>query len=210
MRIVISSLGILRRIGQTWGPYLMLEILLPGGTLLALLLFLYRRRKLNARRDAPPTAVALPRALVRDVERGNFVLQPRYPLVLVTVAVAGMLAAYAQSAAARASVSGTKISSTGTVSGVSVTGVQGSSGGGSGGIGFGTFRLFGGGGTSTSSMSADAPAGAVSISGATVSGSNLPTNGTIANSTVRGATLSAGNEYHLSARFFEHEQSNDI
>ena len=27
------------------GPYLMLEILLPGGTLLALLLFLYRRRQ---------------------------------------------------------------------------------------------------------------------------------------------------------------------
>ena len=28
------------------GPYVMLEILLPGGTLVALLLFLYRRRKL--------------------------------------------------------------------------------------------------------------------------------------------------------------------
>lgn len=29
---------------QTVGPYLLLEILLPGGTLLALVLFLYRRR----------------------------------------------------------------------------------------------------------------------------------------------------------------------
>jgi hypothetical protein len=28
-----------------FGHYLMLEILVPGGTLLALLLFLYRRRK---------------------------------------------------------------------------------------------------------------------------------------------------------------------
>jgi hypothetical protein len=43
MRIVMSWLGILRRIGQKAGPYLMLEMLLPGGTLLALLLFLYRR-----------------------------------------------------------------------------------------------------------------------------------------------------------------------
>ena len=45
MRIVISWLGVLRRIGQKAGPYLMLEMLLPGGTLLALLLFLYRRRE---------------------------------------------------------------------------------------------------------------------------------------------------------------------
>lgn len=34
----------LRRWGLNFGPYLVLEILLPGGTLLALLLFLYRRR----------------------------------------------------------------------------------------------------------------------------------------------------------------------
>ncbi len=45
MQIVMSWLGILRRVGQKAGPYLMLEMLLPGGTLLALLLFLYRRRK---------------------------------------------------------------------------------------------------------------------------------------------------------------------
>jgi len=40
MRIVMNWLGLLRRIGQKAGPYLMLEMLLPGGTLLALLLFL--------------------------------------------------------------------------------------------------------------------------------------------------------------------------
>ena len=78
MQIVMSRLGILRRIGQNWGPYLMLEILLPGGTLLALLLFLYRRRKLNTRSDAPRTAIALPRAPVSIVEQCNFVRQPRY------------------------------------------------------------------------------------------------------------------------------------
>jgi hypothetical protein len=64
MQRVISSLEILRRIGQNWGPYLMLEILLPGGTLLALLLFLYRRRKLNTQSHAPRTGVAVARALV--------------------------------------------------------------------------------------------------------------------------------------------------
>jgi hypothetical protein len=60
MQIVISSLGMLRRFGQQLGPYLMLEILLPGGTLLALLLFLYQRRKLRvgrvARRPLNPPA----------------------------------------------------------------------------------------------------------------------------------------------------------
>jgi hypothetical protein len=63
MQIVIGSLGMLRRFGQNWGPYLMLEILLPGGTLLALLLFLYRRRKLDSRSDAPRTVAAMTRAL---------------------------------------------------------------------------------------------------------------------------------------------------
>jgi len=47
MQIVISSLGLVRRFGQKLGPYLILEILMPGGTLLALLLFLYQRWKLN-------------------------------------------------------------------------------------------------------------------------------------------------------------------
>jgi hypothetical protein len=36
--------GALRRWGLAFGPYLMLEILLPGGTLIAFLLYLYRRR----------------------------------------------------------------------------------------------------------------------------------------------------------------------
>jgi hypothetical protein len=51
MQIVTSWFGILRRIGQEAGPYLMLEMLLPGGTLLALLLFLYRRRNLYPQRS---------------------------------------------------------------------------------------------------------------------------------------------------------------
>ena len=47
MQIVMRGLGLVRRFGQKLGPYLMLEILMPGGTLLALLLFLYQRRKVN-------------------------------------------------------------------------------------------------------------------------------------------------------------------
>ena len=43
MQIAVDWLSILRRAGQKAGPYLMLEMLLPGGTLFALLLFLYRR-----------------------------------------------------------------------------------------------------------------------------------------------------------------------
>lgn len=46
MQLVISHLRTLRRFGQKLGPYLMLEIVLPGGTLFALLLFLYQRRKM--------------------------------------------------------------------------------------------------------------------------------------------------------------------
>jgi hypothetical protein len=43
MRILVTTLGILRPVAQKLGPYLLLELLLPGGTLLALSLFLYRR-----------------------------------------------------------------------------------------------------------------------------------------------------------------------
>ena len=43
LKILIAKLGLLI---AKLGPYVMLEILLPGGTLFALLLFLYRRRKL--------------------------------------------------------------------------------------------------------------------------------------------------------------------
>ena len=46
------------------GPYVALEILLPGGTLIALLLFLYRSR--NAAPDA--RLVALKAALLRVVD----------------------------------------------------------------------------------------------------------------------------------------------
>src|SRR4030088_1954825 len=56
MQFVVRSVGVTWELARRLGPYLMLEILLPGGTLLALLLFLYRRRQVNgatgARRNA--------------------------------------------------------------------------------------------------------------------------------------------------------------
>jgi hypothetical protein len=70
MQIVIGGLETLRRLGQKLGPYLMLEILLPGGTLLALLLFLYRRGKLHAGTHAPRTTLSLSRVLGRIAEQG--------------------------------------------------------------------------------------------------------------------------------------------
>jgi hypothetical protein len=68
VQIVVGSLEMLSRLGRRLGPYLMLEILLPGGTLLALLLFLYRRYKLHAGTKVPPTTLTLNRALGRIAE----------------------------------------------------------------------------------------------------------------------------------------------
>jgi hypothetical protein len=55
MDVIIRGLQVLRRFGQSVGPYLVLEIVLPGGTLLALLLFLYQRRQLGNGGMAQPT-----------------------------------------------------------------------------------------------------------------------------------------------------------
>lgn len=66
MAFVIGVLTVLRRWGQALGPYLMLEILLPGGTVLALLFFLYRRRAVAMAR--PPAAKPL-EPLEAGVER---------------------------------------------------------------------------------------------------------------------------------------------
>jgi hypothetical protein len=46
MQTVANVLEVLRAWAQKLGPYVLLEILLPGGTLFALLLFAYRRSRL--------------------------------------------------------------------------------------------------------------------------------------------------------------------
>src|SRR6266480_2250363 len=47
MQCVVRSVGMTWALARRVGPYLMLEILLPGGTLVAVLLFLYRHRQLH-------------------------------------------------------------------------------------------------------------------------------------------------------------------
>ncbi len=43
MEILIVGLEMLRRLLPRIGPYLLVEVVLPGGTLFALLLYLYQR-----------------------------------------------------------------------------------------------------------------------------------------------------------------------
>jgi hypothetical protein len=76
MQTVISYLGIVRRLGRKFGPYLMVEMLLPGGTLLALLLFLYQRGKLDVRRDARRAVLAAMRTLAGLFEQRVLVPVP--------------------------------------------------------------------------------------------------------------------------------------
>ncbi len=51
--LLTGCLSSLRRFGKLSGPYVLLELLLPGGTLFALLLFIYRRKKLRYRARLP-------------------------------------------------------------------------------------------------------------------------------------------------------------
>jgi hypothetical protein len=47
IRALIARFEPLYQSGIKLGPYVLMELLLPGGTLFALLLFLHQRRKLN-------------------------------------------------------------------------------------------------------------------------------------------------------------------
>jgi hypothetical protein len=46
METIANVLEVLRTWARKLGPYVLLELLMPGGTLLALLLFLYRRNQM--------------------------------------------------------------------------------------------------------------------------------------------------------------------
>ncbi len=78
MQRVMDHVDTLRRFGQRVGPYLMLEILLPGGSLFALALFLYQRRKLGVGRSLPRPMQALMRAWASLVPQISFIPQPCY------------------------------------------------------------------------------------------------------------------------------------
>jgi len=61
-----------------WGPYLMIELVMPGGTLLAVLLFLYQRRNGKLGAGQPEGPMAMMRALLATVQQGTLLLQPSY------------------------------------------------------------------------------------------------------------------------------------
>ena len=68
-QFVIGQFELLRRFGAKLGPYVLLELLLPGGTLFALLLFLYQRWKLNAGSLPTRMGLASPAAVVSMLGR---------------------------------------------------------------------------------------------------------------------------------------------
>jgi hypothetical protein len=51
MEILVIGLEVLRRSLARMGPYVLVELVLPGGTLIALLLYLYRRRTASVGRQ---------------------------------------------------------------------------------------------------------------------------------------------------------------
>jgi len=53
MQIINPGWQLLRRAAKAVGPYMLLELLLPGGTLFALLLYLYRSGALAALHPVP-------------------------------------------------------------------------------------------------------------------------------------------------------------
>jgi hypothetical protein len=70
MQRVVFILVMLRRWAQKLGPYLLLEILLPGGTLFALLLLFYRTRMVSLGPVAPRPPLPMTRALIRNAQQG--------------------------------------------------------------------------------------------------------------------------------------------
>jgi hypothetical protein len=71
---------------QKLGPYLLLEIFLPGGTLIALLLFLYQRKQLaDGAADMPIVATAFTtlRDAYQRVTTWVKASQPRFELTAV-------------------------------------------------------------------------------------------------------------------------------
>jgi hypothetical protein len=74
--MLVGPFELLRRFGARLGPYVLLELLLPGGTMFALLLFLYRRRKPGA--GSPPALIRLasPPAVVSTLGRDVLPRQP--------------------------------------------------------------------------------------------------------------------------------------
>jgi hypothetical protein len=69
METLTGTLEMLRQWLSRLGPYFLVEILLPGGTLFALLLYLYRRANSGIGQDSLRPAMALSRRFVGSSQR---------------------------------------------------------------------------------------------------------------------------------------------
>ena len=73
--IAVRSFRVFGNLVQKAGPYLLLEILLPGGTLFALLFFLYQRRQQSGAAKGARVSVLFARAIAKL--RGDALLPDR-------------------------------------------------------------------------------------------------------------------------------------
>jgi len=74
----MNSLRTLARMARAAGPYLLLEMILPGGTLFALALYLHRRGHLRFLDNAGRVASAVGETLGSELMEVSHALQPAY------------------------------------------------------------------------------------------------------------------------------------
>ena len=74
----MENLRTLARLARSAGPYLLLEMLLPGGTLFALALYLHRRGHLRFLGNAGRVASAVGETLGSELMEVSAALQPAY------------------------------------------------------------------------------------------------------------------------------------
>jgi hypothetical protein len=83
MQAILKRLNVVREVGRKAGPYLLLELVLPGGTLCALLLFLWQRRHPQAGMRAWRVVTERVRALASACEPSLWAPMPaRVPVRL--------------------------------------------------------------------------------------------------------------------------------
>lgn len=75
---VMQSVWAVGRALQRAGPYVLIEVVLPGGTLIALLLFLYRRGPTKVSADLKRVGASAMRALGTTLEDWGRVVRVRY------------------------------------------------------------------------------------------------------------------------------------
>ncbi len=73
---IVQGMRDARRLVQKAGPYVLLEIVLPGGTLFALLLYLYRSGQLRSLADVRTLGNGALRTAGRVFDQLAFVWQP--------------------------------------------------------------------------------------------------------------------------------------